>query len=254
MGAYDSPAVAAAIVVNNMLFSYYILTVLGAIVISIFIYRIVVSSARGIRTLACLNNENQRYFRSPNPIHSWTKRHLLDAPLFRRRHQRQLRVGPVKMGTLPTRFQSLLLAGIIAMNVVLCAYGIEWNGPLITKLKHLRIRSGTLALVNMIALVLMAGRNNPLIRLLDISYNAFNLMHRWFGRIVVALAVTHGTVEITSIVVGGQKTHTPGWKSFTNTLKGVRFITFGFVVSHGWQFVSRLIFPIRLANRCTRHS
>ena len=233
MGSYDSPAVAAAIVVNNMLFSYYILIVLGAIVISIFIYRTVVRSARYIRTLTCLNNENQRYFKSPDPMYSWMKRHVLDAPLFRRRHQRQLRMGPMEMGTLPTRFQSLLLVGIIAMNVVLCAYGIEWNGPLTTKLKHLRNRSGTLALVNMIPLVLMAGRNNPLICLLDISYNAFNLMHRWFGRIVVALAVTHGTVEIISIVVGGQKTHTPGWESFTDTLKGVRFITFGFVVSQG---------------------
>ena len=238
MGAHDSPAVAAAIVVNNMLFSYYILSVLGAIVISIFIYRIVVRSVRYIRILTCLNNENQQYFKSPNPIYSRMKRHLLDAPLFRRRHQRQLRMGPVEMGTLPTRFQSLLLVGIIAMNVVLCAYGIEWNGPLITKLKHLRNRSGTLALVNMIPLVLMAGRNNPLIRLLDISYNTFNLMHRWFGRIVVALAVTHGTVEIISIVVGGQMIHTPGWDSFKGTLKEVRFITFGFVVSHGWQFFS----------------
>ena len=238
MGAHDSPAVAAAIVVNNMLFSYYILSVLGAIVISIFIYRIVVRSVRYIRILTCLNNENQQYFKSPNPMYSWMKRHLLDAPLFRRRHQRQLRMGPVEMGTLPTRFQSLLLVGIIAMNVVLCAYGIEWNGPLITKLKHLRNRSGTLALVNMIPLVLIAGRNNPFIRLLDISYNTFNLMHRWFGRIVVALAVTHGTVEITSIVVGGQTTHVSGWESFTSTLKEVRFITFGFVVSHGWQFFS----------------
>ena len=229
MAPHDSPAVAAAIVLNNMLFSYYILAVLGAIVISIFIYRIILRSIRYIRTLTCLNNENQRYFKSPNPMYSWMKRHLLDAPLFRRRHQRQLRMGPVEMGTLPTRFQSLLLAGIIAMNVVLCAYGIEWNGNFTTKLRHLRNRSGTLALVNMIPLVLMAGRNNPLIRLLDISYNTFNLMHRWFGRIVAALAVTHATVEIMSICFLG------GWGNFKDTLKEVRFITFGFVVSHGWQ-------------------
>ena len=229
MGAQDSKAVAAAIAVNNMLFSYYILAVLGAIVVSIFIYRTVVRSVRYLRTLTCLNNENQQYFKSPNPTYSWMKRHLLDAPLFRRRHQRQLRMGPVEMGILPTRFQSLLLAGIIAMNVVLCAYGIEWNGAFNTKLKHLRNRSGTLALVNMIPLVLMAGRNNPFIRLLDISYDTFNLMHRWFGRIVVALAVTHTTVEIISI------TSTGGWANFTHTLKAVRFITFGFVVGHGWQ-------------------
>lgn len=142
------------------------------------------------------------------------------------------------MGILPTRFQSLLLVGIITMNVVLCAYGIEWDGAIITKLKHLRNRSGTLAVVNMIPLVIMAGRNNPLIPWLNISYDTFNLMHRWFGRIVVALAVTHGTVEIMSIVIGGQNTHTPGWESFSTSLREVRVITFGFLVSHGWQSFS----------------
>ncbi|KAF6222704.1 hypothetical protein HO133_000751 [Letharia lupina] len=115
------------------------------------------------------------------------------------------------------------------MNVILWAHGIEWNGPIITKLEHLRNRSGTLAVVNMIPLVIMSGRNNPLIGWLNISYNTFNLMHRWFGRIVASLAVSHGVVEITSIVIRGQETHTPGWESFSETLKEVRFITFGLV-------------------------
>lgn len=238
MGGMDPPAVAAAIAVNNLLYSYYVLIALGVIVTSIFIYRIAIRSVQYIRTLTCLNNENQRYFKPSNPIFDWIKRHLLYAPLFRRRHQKQLRIGAVDMGILPTRFQSLLLVGIITMNVVLCAYGIEWDGSIITKLKHLRNRSGTLAIVNMIPLVIMAGRNNPLISWLNISYDTFNLMHRWFGRTVVALAVTHGTVEIMSIVIGGQKTHTPGWESFSDTLREVRFITFGFVVSHGWQSFS----------------
>lgn len=118
------------------------------------------------------------------------------------------------------------------MNVVLWAYGIEWHGPIITKLEHLRNRSGTLAVVNMIPLVIMAGRNNPLIGWLSISYDTFNMMHRSFGRVVASFAVTHGTVEIISIVIKGRQTHTPGWEAFSDTLKAVRFITFGFVVSH----------------------
>ena len=121
------------------------------------------------------------------------------------------------------------------MNVVLWAYGIEWNGPILTKLQHLGNRSGTLAVVNMIPLVIMAGRNNPLISWLDISYNTFNLMHRWFGRIVVSFAVSHGVEEIMSIVLRGQKTHTPGWEFFSGTLKEkeARFIIFGLLVSYG---------------------
>ena len=199
------------------------------------IYRIVIHSIRYFRTLACLNNDGQQRFKTQNSTFGWIKQHVLYAPLFRRRHQKKMRIGPVETGILPTRFQSVLLAGIITMNVVLCAYGIEWNGPIITKLKHLRNRSGTLAVVNMIPLVVMAGRNNPLIRWLNISYDTFNLMHRWFGRIIVSLAVSHSVAQTIAMVVAGQKTNTPGWESFSGPLKEVRFITFGFVVSHGQQ-------------------
>ena len=244
MGGIDPPAVAAAIVVNNMRFSYYILITLGAIVTSMIIYRIAIHSVQYIRTLACLNNDSQRYFKMSNPKFGWIKQHLLYAPLFRLRHQKQMRIGPVETGILPTRFQSLLLAGIITTNIVLWAYGIEWNGPIITKLEHLRNRSGTLAVVNMIPLVIMAGRNNPLIGWLNVSFDTFNLMHRWFGRIVASFAVSHGVVEIMAIVIRGQKTHNPGWESFTWTLKEFRFITFGFVVSHRQQ--ASFIRPSRL--------
>lgn len=239
---YDTSAVAAAIVVNNMLFSYYVLIALGAIVMSIIIFRIAIQSVQHIRKLTCLNNDNQRYFRTPNPNFGRIKQHVLNAPFFRRRHQEQIRIGPLETGILPTRFQSLLLAGIIAMIVILSVRGIEWNGPMITKLEHFRNRTGTLAVVNMIPLVIMAGRNNPLISWLNISYDTFNLMHRWFGRIVVSLAVSHGVVAITAIVIGGDEQHSPGWETFSGTLKEERFITFGLVVSHGqlstlvWSF------------------
>lgn len=235
MGNINTPAVAAAIVVNNVLFSYYILITLGAIVISLILYRITIRSVQYIRILTCLNNDSQRYFKMPNPSIGWIKQHLLYAPLFRRRHQKQMRIGPVETGILPTRFQSLLLVGIVAMNVVLWAYGIEWNGPILTKLQHLGNRSGTLAVVNMIPLVIMAGRNNPLISWLNISYDTFNLMHRWFGRIVVSFAVSHGVEEIMSIVFMGQKAHSPGWEFFSGTLKEARFIVFGLLVSYGQQ-------------------
>lgn len=37
----------------------------------------------------------------------------------------------------------------------------------------------------------MAGRNNPLINWLNLSFDTFNLLHRWFGRIVVLEAIAH---------------------------------------------------------------
>lgn len=78
------------------------------------------------------------------------------------------------------------------MNVGLCVAGIEWSqaGTEVMSV-HLRNRTGTLAVVNLIPLVMMAGRNNPLIKLLNISFDTFNLAHRWFGRIMVAEAVAH---------------------------------------------------------------
>ena len=63
------------------------------------------------------------------------------------------------------------------MNVVLCAFGTERSGPVIIKLEHLRNRSGTLAVVNMVPLIPVAGRNSPLIDWLNIPYDTFNLMH-----------------------------------------------------------------------------
>ena len=38
---------------------------------------------------------------------------------------------------------------------------------------------------------MLAGRNNPLIPLLGISFDTYNLIHRWFGRIVVLEALAH---------------------------------------------------------------
>ena len=234
MNVQSSPAAVAAVAADNLLFSYYVLIVLSAVVVSFFIYRIANDAVRHLRTLTCLNNDTQQYFRTPNKIFGFIKQHLFYAPLFKKRHSRPVRAGPIELGTLPTRLQGLLIAGIIAMNVVLCVYGIEWHGPIVTKLKHFRNRSGTLAVVNLIPLVAMAGRNNPLIWLLNISYDTFNLMHRWFGRIVVSLAITHATVEIINMVVSGTMgtgSHPSGFAIFQQTLASTRFITFGFVVS-----------------------
>jgi hypothetical protein len=43
----------------------------------------------------------------------------------------------------------------------------------------------------MIPLFLLAGRNNPIIKLTGISFDTMNLIHRWFGRIVILEAIAH---------------------------------------------------------------
>ncbi|KAI4285179.1 MAG: hypothetical protein L6R38_000857 [Xanthoria sp. 2 TBL-2021] len=203
-GHDETPAERAAAKVDNTRFARYTLTVLAGIVILLAIFRVVIHSVRYIRTLTCLNNDTQRYFRMPNLAYGAVKQHLLYAPLFRRRHLRELHFGWFHMGYVPSRFQSLFLATVIIMNVTLSVAGIEWNGTRAAALSHLRNRTGTLSVINMIPLVVLAGRNNPLISLLSISFDNFNLVHRWFGRIVVLQALAHSVAEVINVVDQGK--------------------------------------------------
>lgn len=200
----QSPAQLAAAAFDNELFAHYLLILLAGIVVALGIYHVVIHSVQYVRTLTCLNNDTQRYFKEPNYAFGNLKQHLIYAPLFRKRHNRELRISVLNVGVLPTRFQSLLLTAIITMNIIFCVYKIEWNGNQSALLNHLRNRTGTLAMVNMVPLVIMAGRNNPLISLLNISFDNFNLVHRLFGRIVVAETVAH-TLAFTTMMVNKGK-------------------------------------------------
>ncbi|CAL8576368.1 hypothetical protein XPA_002254 [Xanthoria parietina] len=203
-GHNETPAERAAATVDNTRFARYTLTVLAGIIVLLAIFRVVIHSVRYIRTLTCLNNDTQRYFRTPNLAYGAVKQHLLYAPLFRRRHLRELHFGWFHMGYVPSRFQSLFLTAVIIMNVTLSVAGIEWNGTRAAALSHLRNRTGTLSVINMIPLVVLAGRNNPLISLLSISFDNFNLVHRWFGRIVVLQALAHSVAEVINVVEQGK--------------------------------------------------
>ncbi|KAL8757449.1 MAG: hypothetical protein Q9184_004199, partial [Pyrenodesmia sp. 2 TL-2023] len=205
--SYETPEQKAAAAVDNVLFARYILSTLAAVAFCLFIYRVVIQSIRYIRTLTCLNNDTQKYFKMPNLAFGAVKQHLLYAPLLRRRRNREIHFAWFHLGYIPTRFQSLFLAGIVTLNVTLSVWGIEWNGTRAAALSHLRNRTGTLSVVNMIPLVIMAGRNNPLIGLLNISFDNFNLVHRWFGRIFVLQALAHSIAHVMIIVDRG------GWKS-----------------------------------------
>lgn len=71
----------------------------------------------------------------------------------------------------------------------------------------------------------MAGRNNPLIKWLNISFDTFNLLHRWLGRIVILEAVAH-----TLAFWAGASTE-GGWAAAVGITFQVRYMVFGFIVS-----------------------
>jgi hypothetical protein len=71
----------------------------------------------------------------------------------------------------------------------------------------------------------MAARNNPLINWLNMSFDTFNLLHRWFGRIVVLEALAH------TFAWAASKIHTTGWGSVWPAIQASPFLLTGFLVS-----------------------
>ncbi|EEP82651.1 conserved hypothetical protein [Uncinocarpus reesii 1704] len=165
-----------------------------------------------------------KYFVRSDPYWSWLKKHIIYAPLFHVRHNREFRLSAaINFGTLPTRFQAALLIGIVAMNVTLCCVTIPFGAAEGELLAAVRARTGTIAVANIIPLVLMAGRNNPLIQLLDVSFDTWNLLHRWLGRIMVVEAVVHVIAWMVD------KVHTSGWPSVSAAIVHSELIRTGFI-------------------------
>ncbi|OKP11370.1 Ferric/cupric reductase transmembrane component 2 [Penicillium subrubescens] len=81
---------------------------------------------------------------------------FLYAPLFRTRHHQEFRLSrAVNMGTLPSRAQACVLILILAMNVALCTVNIPYGTDRAAAV--IQIRTGIMATMNLIPLVLIAG-------------------------------------------------------------------------------------------------
>lgn len=181
---------------SNYQIEKYIAWTWLAVVLSLLAYRWTTTLLRHIRTLANLNHGGgsdgrQRYFSVPDETWARVKRHVISAPLIRKRHAQEFRFSAaVNVCTLPGRLQTFFLLGYFAMNAALCAVTIDWSDreTLFDDGLH---RTGVLVVMNMVALFLLAGRNNPLIFLLGVSFDTYNLIHRWIGRIVVCEAIAH---------------------------------------------------------------
>lgn len=172
----------------------------------LFAYTTSLHFIRYVRTVSCLNNDTQRFFARPTYWFGNMKRHLLDAPLIRARHHREFKLSSaLNMGTLPSRLQTLALVSYIVVSVVITCWAISWDKPKAKILSQLTQRTGYLAIVNMVPLFILAGRNNPLIQLTGITFDTYNLIHRWLGRIVVTEAVIHGTAWVVNKVNKGTR-------------------------------------------------
>ncbi|GAW22449.1 hypothetical protein ANO14919_119860 [Xylariales sp. No.14919] len=210
----------------NMIFKdalWWSLGILALTVLSVRLLEIGWSKLRHVSAMT-MPADQQGYWRSSQ--WSWMprlKKHLIYAPFWRKRHNREIRLSSaLNIGTLPSRLHSIILGLYLLSNIVYMFY-LDWSQPNGYALAaEIRGRSGTLAVVNMVPLIILAGRNNPLISLLKVSFDTYNLLHRWMGRMVVAEALIH-TIAWAYVQVAAA-----GWKSVNEKILHETFVASGF--------------------------
>ncbi|KAF1919139.1 ferric reductase like transmembrane component-domain-containing protein [Ampelomyces quisqualis] len=220
---------------ENIDVQHYLGLIWWTIVAAFALYQVVLFFVRYIRTVSSLGNETQRYFVVPNYWYARFKKSCLDAPLFRTRHHREFKMSSaIGVGTLPSRLQTFFLVGYFAVNIVFCIWRIDYSS-LSKAAPELLSRTGIMAVINMIPLFLLAGRNNPIITLTGISFDTMNLIHRWFGRIVVLEAIAHAVCYIANKV--HTKGSAAGWAAVQAGINNSTFIMSGFIGTVAFFFL-----------------
>lgn len=197
-----------------------------AVVALVFVYTTIVRLNAHVRHLASMSNEGAlRYFSKSTPTISALKSNILYSPVLYHRRAREVKFSRhVNLGTLPTRFQSTCIVLLIITNVFACTWNVPWSDPQLEVLPILRNRTGTLSVVNLIPIVVLSSVKNPLIYILDISYDSFSLMHRWLGRLAILQAIAHTVCYICT------KVQQKGWASVKASLH-TPFIASGLVAT-----------------------
>lgn len=199
---------------------------LGGLALFILAFRIWERGSKHYRHLAAMFlPSNQQTYWAMNQSNWWkVKKHFLYAALGKKRHNREIRLSSaINIGTLPSRMHATVLAVYILINLVYCLWLDYTKLDKYSVVAELRGRTGVLAVVNMIPLVIMAGRNNPLISILQISFDTYNLLHRWMGRIVVLEAVLH------TMAWAYVKHAATGWSGVNHALKVDPFLGWGMI-------------------------
>jgi len=230
----------------NLLFVdvlWWTLGIVGLIMLAIRITQLAWAKLRLLTTMSLPGHKQEFWKRTQWRKMPGLKRGLLYAPLWKKRHNREIRLSSaMNMGTLPSRFHALLLVGYLASNIAYM-FVLDWNKANKYALcAELRGRSGTLAVVNMVPLIIFAGRNNPLIGLLNVSFDTYNLLHRWMGRISVIEVIVH--IMAWAIV----QVADDGWAGVQHKILHDRFIASGTIGVAAMVLMFVLAFsPIRHA-------
>lgn len=230
---------------TNYLFVHVLLACFLLLALGFLLLRLARMANAHIRHLSTVGGAPNQSFWSTSQTTwwPWIQKHVEYAPLWRVRHNREIQLSSaVTIGTLPSRFHFFLLASYLASNIAYCLvlpWGAEQSHEVVAALRG---RSGVLAALNMIPLYLFAGRNNPLIRLLHVSYDTYNLLHRWLGRIVVIESLVHTFCWLSNTYAAGQ------WPAVAEALRNVPSYTWGLVGTCVMLFMVTVAYsPIRHA-------
>lgn len=220
--------------IGNYLWVDMFLYMLVAIAALLLILRIANMWWRHQRHLTVMANpSNQNYWAvNRTRIWPWLNRHILAAPLWNKRHNAQFQISSaIDNGTLPGRWHTIVLAVYVVLNVAWCValpYKVLDHKQTIAALRG---RSGTLAALNLIPTILFALRNNPLIPLLQVSYDDFNLFHRWAARITILEAIVH------TIAWTYNTKHGASWAAVSNGLLNEGSYGWGMVGTAAFTFI-----------------
>jgi len=206
----------------------YMLLALAVLLLGLRIANMFWRHQRHLSVMA--NPHNQNYWSSNKTSWwPWLNRHVLAAPLWKKRHNAAFQISSaIDNGTLPGRWHTIMLSVYCGLNIAWCValpYGQLDHRATVAALRG---RTGTLAALNLIPTVLFALRNNPLITLLQVSYDDFNLFHRWAARITIAEAIAHTVAWLYNTV------DSAGWEAVGDGLR-----TEG---SYGWGMVGTAAF------------
>ncbi|KAH8696590.1 hypothetical protein BGW36DRAFT_398098 [Talaromyces proteolyticus] len=217
----------------NRQFSWALLCALCVLVVILLAVQSILSVGKYMRLLGCMANDTQRHYLPPILAWAGLKKHLIYAPLFRNRHIQELQLSAFpSMCCIPTRPQFCIITIIALMNGCFCLTRIPWKSPTEDLYPVIRNRLGTIAVVNLIPLILLPGRHNHLSRLLSIKFDNLNLIHRWIGRIIMLEAVTHAAMWI----AGDSERF--GWSAVLTSVDHSEFIYTGLIACLAFMVLS----------------
>ncbi len=147
---------------STIAFGHNLLIISGSVAGAMIVWSVASQSGRQLRMLSCLNDATQNYFKRPSPSLNFFRKHVAYAPLFAKRHNRAFKVSArLSGGSLPTRLQTSFLLAWVAINVTFVVIGIDFHAPLEEAGDVLKNRSGTLAVTNLIPLLIMVCCRTP---------------------------------------------------------------------------------------------